>query len=42
MLPLSFREFIKIFSPEVYEKLPIIEKMERVKFLGKLILQFHF
>ena len=36
MLPLSFREFIKVFSPELYEKLPKIEKLEKNEIFSKL------
>jgi len=36
MLPLSFREFIKVFSPELYEKLPRIEKLEKDEIFNKI------
>lgn len=29
MLPLSFREFLKIFSPEIYRQVPQLESMEK-------------
>ncbi|MGC9149541.1 MAG: ATP-binding protein [Candidatus Micrarchaeia archaeon] len=35
MLPLSFREFIKVFSPKLYEKLPKIEKLEKDEIFNK-------
>ena len=37
MLPLSFREFIKVFSPELYEKIPKIEKIEKEEMFKKLL-----
>jgi predicted AAA+ superfamily ATPase len=35
MLPLSFREFIKVFSPELYEIIPRIEKIEKEEIFKK-------
>jgi predicted AAA+ superfamily ATPase len=35
MLPLSFREFIKVFSPKLDEKLPKIEKIEKDEIFNK-------
>jgi hypothetical protein len=35
MLPLSFREFIKIFAPEVYQKLPRLESLEKDEIFRK-------
>jgi predicted AAA+ superfamily ATPase len=35
MLPLSFREFIKVFSPELYKKIPRIEKIEKEEIFKK-------
>jgi len=42
MLPLSFREFIKIFSPELYEKIPKIEKIEKEEMFKKAYLALPF
>ncbi len=35
MMPLSFREFIKVFSPKIYEKLPRIEKLGKEEIFKK-------
>lgn len=35
ILPLSFREFVKIFSPEIYEKLPELENLEKEEIFKK-------
>ena len=36
MLPLSFREFIKVFSPELDERLPKIKKLEKDEIFNKI------
>jgi predicted AAA+ superfamily ATPase len=35
MMPLTFREFIKVFSPEIYEKIPKIERIEKEEIFKK-------
>jgi len=42
MLPLSFREFIKVFSPELYEKIPKIERIEKEEIFKKAYLALPF
>jgi predicted AAA+ superfamily ATPase len=42
MLPLSFREFIKVFSPQLYEKIPKIEKIEKEEMFKKAYLALPF
>jgi predicted AAA+ superfamily ATPase len=42
MLPLSFREFIKVFSPKLYKKLPKIEKIEKNEIFKKLFVAMPF
>jgi predicted AAA+ superfamily ATPase len=42
MLPLSFREFIKVFSPKLYEKIPKIEKIEKEEMFKKAYLALPF
>jgi predicted AAA+ superfamily ATPase len=42
MLPLSFREFIKVFSPGLYEKIPKIEKIEKEEIFKKAYLALPF
>jgi predicted AAA+ superfamily ATPase len=36
MMPLTFREFIKVFSPEIYEKIPKIERIEKEEIFKKV------
>jgi len=35
MLPLSFREFIKVFNPKIYKKLPRIERLDKKEIFEK-------
>jgi predicted AAA+ superfamily ATPase len=35
MMPLTFREFIKVFSPQIYEKIPKIERIEKEEIFKK-------
>lgn len=35
IMPLTFREFIKVFSPEIYEKIPKIERIEKEEIFKK-------
>ncbi|MEM5821251.1 MAG: AAA family ATPase [Candidatus Aenigmatarchaeota archaeon] len=37
LYPLSFREFIKVFNPELYQKLPKIEKLDLNEIFDKTI-----
>jgi predicted AAA+ superfamily ATPase len=41
MMPLTFREFIKVFSPKVYEKIPKIGRVEKEEIFKKLVKHCH-